>query len=144
MKLYKILLLFVLTLCLFVNLYAQIFMIEDLKKNEWVMDGNPIYSICFTDSFMITTWIIEGKEVVSQPGFYLSDTPVKEYDISKIGKCKSGKYIVREYKETAKDGKKYIKTHSFPIFGISEDKLELEFANKSVYTFHRKEQVRMF
>lgn len=124
--------------CVFFNLDAQSFRIEDLKKNEWVMDGNPNYSICFTDSFMITKWIIEGKEVVFQSDFYLSDIPVNEYDISKIGKCKSGKYIVREYKETAKDGKKYIKTYSFPILGISEDKLELEFANKSVYTFHKK------
>jgi len=80
----------------------------------------------------------DRKDVVFSTHYYLFYVPVDEYDINKTGTIKSGKYIIRYYDEMSKDEARYRKTYSFPILSVTDSKLILEFANKSVCSFHKK------
>jgi len=103
------------------------------------MDDNPDYVTVFTDSFMITKWTIDGKELVSPTEYYLSDVPVDDFDRKKVGKVRNGRYIIENVRRRVSgNGRKFV-TNSFPIHLITDDKLVLEFNNQSVFSFHRKE-----
>lgn len=70
---------------------------------EWVADysnKDHEYRIRFTDSLYICTEILLGKAWVYRYPYYISETPDRTFDKTKVGKEVDGDYIVSYYKDS--------------------------------------------
>ncbi|MCD7900670.1 MAG: hypothetical protein LUH22_12590 [Bacteroides sp.] len=104
------------------SLMAQnnIYSIELLKK-EWMpigIENKDFSSTCkFDNENMISNFQYEGVDYPLQDTYYLSNTPESKFDDNKVGKIKSGKYIIQKSKSGV---------IVFEIIELTKDSLQLK------------------
>lgn len=118
-----------LSCCAKMDVMAQVTATSDmLMGKEWVAQfdvGNvPTQGCVYTSTKEITFMIVNGERYEVSADYYLSDSPVRSFNADRVGKNKSGKYIV--VKSRVRDGENkpwYYKVSNFEILDISSQRL---------------------
>lgn len=116
------------------SLRAQTFSMDSLKGKTWrAVSGYHLsdkmdLSIYFYTTYATFTVKAKDNQFSNKADweYYLSDTIVKSVDRTKVGKSKSGKYIIRCESESYESRQKF---SVFKIISLSSNKLVLETGN---------------
>lgn len=108
-----------------------------LPKESNLYPQGRIYS----DNEVIRFMIADGERYEKSALYYLSDTPVVQFDEQKVGKNKSGKYIVMKAKvKSGPNRVEHDKIYNYEIMTSTENTLIVKnLANNFIITYIAKQ-----